>query len=56
MGLEYTRDTPLKVARFGTSFVLSIIEDEVIEQLRKFHSHENGEEYEPITLKEYISH
>jgi hypothetical protein len=52
MGLGYTLDTPLKVARFGISSVLSIIEDEVIEQLRKFHSQENGEKYQPITVKE----
>lgn len=52
MGLGYTIDTPLKVARFGISSVISIIEDEVIEQLRKFHALENGEEYTPITIKE----
>lgn len=52
MGLGYTIDTPLKVARFGISSVISIIEDEVIEQLRKFHALENGEVYTPITVKE----
>lgn len=52
MGLGYTIDTPLKVARFGISSVISIIEDEVIEQLRKFHTLENGEEYTAITIKE----
>jgi hypothetical protein len=52
MGLGYTIDTPLKVARFGISSVISIIEHELIEKMRKFHSHENGETFHPITEKE----
>lgn len=35
MGLAFTIDTPVKVARFGISSVLSLIEDQLIEQMRK---------------------
>ncbi|MDN3670678.1 hypothetical protein QWY93_15245 [Echinicola jeungdonensis] len=38
MGLGYTVDSPLKVARFGISSVVSIMEDELIEQMRKVYS------------------
>ena len=52
MGLGFTIDTPLKVAKFGISSVISIIEHEVIEQMRKFYCHEYGETYHPITAKD----
>ncbi len=52
MGLGFTIDTPVKVARFGISSVISIIEDELIEQMRKFHSQQAGEDYVEITNKE----
>jgi hypothetical protein len=51
MGLGFTIDTPLKVARFGISSVISIIEHELIEKMREFHCRENTEFYEPITEK-----
>ncbi|HRH65516.1 MAG TPA: hypothetical protein PLU53_04415 [Bacteroidia bacterium] len=49
MGLGYTIDTPVKVARFGISSVISIIEDELVEQMRKFHCGQSGEKYIAIT-------
>lgn len=49
MGLGFTIDTPLKVARFGISSVISIIEHELIERMREFHCKENHIEYTPIT-------
>lgn len=52
MGLGFTIDTPVKVARFGISSVISIIEDELIEQMRKFHCRQAGEEYVPIKTGE----
>ncbi len=52
MGLGYTIDTPLKVARFGISSVVSIIEDHLIEQMREIHCARENEEYVPITEKE----
>ena len=51
MGLGFTIDTPLKVARFGISTVISIIEHELIEKMREFHCSHNDEVYEPITEK-----
>lgn len=48
MGLSYTIDTPVKIARFGISSVVSIIQDELIEQMREHHCKQAGEEYRPI--------
>ncbi|MCB0769587.1 MAG: hypothetical protein KDC00_04185, partial [Flavobacteriales bacterium] len=55
MGLGYTIDTPLKVAHFGISSVVSIIEDELVERMREFHCRENGEPFVPIP-KEELDH
>ncbi len=52
MGLGYTIDTPVKVARFGISSVISIIQDHLIEQIRAFHCHKSGEEYIPISSRD----
>jgi hypothetical protein len=38
MGIAYTIDSPVKVARYGISSVVSIIEDNVIEKLREYYS------------------
>lgn len=38
LGLGYSIDTPLKVAKYGISSVVSIVDDELIERMRKFHS------------------
>ncbi len=48
MGLGYTIDTPVKVARFGISSVVSIIEDNLVELMRKFYCEKTGEPYSPI--------
>ena len=48
MGLGYTIDTPLNVARFGISSVVSIIEDDLVEQMRAVHAQRQGEVYVPI--------
>ncbi len=52
MGLGYTIDTPVKVAHFGISSVVSIIEDELVERMREFHCGNFGEAYVPIPKKE----
>lgn len=52
MGLGFTIDTPIKVARYGISSVISIIEDELVEQMRKFHSKEAGEIFVPVSNTE----
>ncbi len=48
MGLGFTIDTPIKVAHFGISSVLSIVEDHLIEQMREVVCRNNNIEYEPI--------
>ena len=50
MGLGYTIDTPVKVARFGISSVISIIEDHLIERMREFHCIKFEENFIPITV------
>eukprot|EP01037_Dinobryon_pediforme_P005017 gene5017-5066_t len=47
LGLGYSIDTPLKVARYGISSVLSIVDDELIERMRKFHTPAN-ESFHPV--------
>ncbi|MBI5216267.1 MAG: hypothetical protein HY960_10990 [Ignavibacteriae bacterium] len=53
MGLAYTVDTPLKVARFGINSVVSIIEDNLLEEMRKFHCMQANEQYIPIGKYEF---
>jgi len=38
LGLGYSVDTPLKVARYGISSVISIVDDELIERMREYHT------------------
>src|ERR1017187_10073495 len=52
MGLAYTIDTPIKVARFGISSVISIVEDRLIEMMRSHYYPTIGQEYQPITTHE----
>ena len=52
MGLAFTIDSPIKVARFGISSVISIAEDRLIEMMRKHYSQEAGFDYVPIESHE----
>lgn len=52
MGLAYTIDTPIKVARFGISSVISIVEDRLLEMMRSYYYPTIGIEYKPITTHE----
>lgn len=52
LGLGYSIDTPLKVAKYGISSVLSIVDDELTERMRAFHEKEQGMEYVPIKKEE----
>lgn len=52
LGLGFTIDTPIKVARFGISSVLSIVEDEMIERMRQVYSRRYDLEYAPIARGE----
>lgn len=51
MGTGFTIDTPVKVARFGISSVISL-DDILIEQMREFYCKKTGEEYIPIHANE----
>jgi len=48
LGLGYSIDTPLKVARYGISSVVSIVDDELTERMRKYHAELNHEPYHTI--------
>ena len=52
MGLAYTIDTPVKVARFGIDSVISIIEDKLIELMRKHYYDQLQLPFQPISSKE----
>ncbi|MGI0106899.1 hypothetical protein [Salinimicrobium sp. WS361] len=52
MGLAFTIDTPIKVAHYGITSALSIIEDNLIEMMRKHYYQENNEIYVPIEKHE----
>jgi hypothetical protein len=49
MGTGFSIDTPLKVARYGISSAISLVDDVLIEQMRLFHSRRLGLPYERIT-------
>ncbi len=52
MGLAFTIDSPVKVAQYGISSVISIMEDRLIEIMRKHYYAYIDEPYYPITTKE----
>jgi hypothetical protein len=52
MGLAYTIDSPIKVARFGISSVISIVEDRLIEMMRQHYYPTISLEYQPISTYE----
>ena len=52
MGLAYTIDSPVKVARLGISSVISIIENRLIEMMRKHYYTFSGKDFFPISSNE----
>ncbi|NJY62245.1 hypothetical protein HC174_05675 [Salinimicrobium sp. CDJ15-81-2] len=52
MGIAFTIDTPIKVASYGITSALSIIEDNLIEMMRKYYYQQNEEPYVPIEKHE----
>ena len=52
MGLAFTIDSPVKVARFGISSVISIVEDGLIEMMRKHYYPTINKPYQPIDTSE----
>ncbi len=49
MGTAFSIDTPVKVARYGIHSVISLVDDTLIENMRKFYCEKEGEPYAPIT-------
>ncbi|WP_374166590.1 hypothetical protein [Arcticibacter sp. MXS-1] len=52
LGLGFTIDTPLKVARYGISSVLSVVDDILIERMREFYAQKDDEVFVPIKAGE----
>lgn len=48
MGTGFTIDSPIKVAHYGISSVISIIDHKLIEQMRAYYCKESGRLYTPI--------
>lgn len=51
LGLGFSIDTPLKVARYGISSVVSIVDDELTERMRKYHTQLHQVPYYSIEKK-----
>lgn len=51
MGLAYTIDSPIRVAKYGISSVISIMDDELIEKMNAFYSKKFDIPYHEITQK-----
>lgn len=52
MGTGFTLDSPVRVARYGISSVISLVDDEVIEQVRARLCAERERPYEPLSVKD----
>lgn len=52
MGLGFTIDTPLKVAKYGISSVVSIMDDHLIEEMRRIHSKNFNKPFSPISSQD----
>ncbi|MFH0754669.1 MAG: hypothetical protein V2A70_08890 [Candidatus Omnitrophota bacterium] len=48
MGTCFTIDSPIRVARYGISSVISLVDDHLIEDVRKFYAKTYNEPYTPI--------
>src|SRR5690606_28846675 len=51
LGLAFSIDTPVKVARYGISSVVSIVDDILIERMRQFYAKKINEDFVPISSK-----
>ena len=51
MGLGFTIDTPVRVAKYGISSVISIVDDILIEKMRGYYCEKLNFPYKPITDK-----
>ncbi|MBB6369996.1 hypothetical protein [Chryseobacterium shigense] len=51
MGLAYTIDSPIRVAQYGISSVISIIDDEILEKMKNFYNRKFNLDYLGISTK-----
>lgn len=51
MGTAFTIDSPIRVAQYGISSVISIIDDELIEKMNAFYSSKFNIQYQEISAK-----
>lgn len=51
MGLAYTIDSPIRVAQYGISSVISIIDDEILEKMKNFYNKKFNLNYLGISTK-----
>lgn len=51
MGLAYTIDSPIRIAQYGISSVVSITDDDLIEKMRAFYSEKFSIPYQEISQK-----
>lgn len=51
MGLAFTIDSPIRVAKYGISSVIALADDELIEKMRAFYSEKFDVPYQEITKK-----
>jgi len=52
MGTGFSIDSPVKVAKYGIHSVISLVDDTLIEQMRKFYCEKYEQPYTPITKYE----
>ncbi|HLP40193.1 MAG TPA: hypothetical protein VK465_01690 [Fibrobacteria bacterium] len=52
MGTGFTIDTPLRVAKFGISSVVSLVDDLLIERIRKHYAGRYSLPFEPVTASQ----
>lgn len=55
MGTGFTIDTPLKVARYGISSVISLVDDKLIEKIHQYYANLYREQFTPIPTSEIDS-
>lgn len=52
LGIGFSIDTPLKVAKYGISSVISLVDDELIEDMRAYHCQQNQITFTAIPKQE----
>ena len=55
MGTGFSIDTPLRVARYGISSVISLVDDDLIERMRALHCARENAEYQPIAASQKMA-